>query len=166
MFERFILAKRFGIDCEIGTGGLLKCGVLSSELLHLSGFNLGIETFRVTLSAGFKRGFHIDLEQILISNAFASKSAQLIVRGDKGCHRHDATVGKKLGHFRDTADIFEAVFVGETEIAVEPVAHVVAVESIAGDTLFDEQTLERRRDSALTGARKPGEPERTALKPK
>jgi hypothetical protein len=45
--------------------------------------------------------------------------------------KHDqAGVGHQLRHLGDAADVLHAVGVGEAEIAVEPVADIVAVEDV------------------------------------
>ena len=49
-------------------------------------------------------------------------------RRDEGAEHDQAGVHHQLGDLADAADILDAVGFGEAEIAVEPMAHVVAVE--------------------------------------
>ena len=49
-------------------------------------------------------------------------------RRDEGAQHDQPGLGHQLGDFADAADIFDPVDFGEAEIAVEPMADIVAVE--------------------------------------
>ena len=78
-------------------------------------------------------------------------------------HQHDQPrVDHQPGHFRDAADVLHAVVVGEAEILVEAVAHVVAVEQVGVLAQRQQALLDEVGDGRLARARQAGEPEACA----
>ena len=68
-----------------------------------------------------------------------------------------------LRDFGDAADVLDAVGVGEAEIAVEAVAHVVAVEQVGVAAERVQLLLDQVRDRRLAGAGQAGEPQHGGL---
>ncbi len=102
----------------------------AGELLHLARLHLRVEALRIALRAGLVGGPDIDLEEVVVADDPAGEPAQFVVRGDEGGDDDDAAVGEEFRDLGDAADVLEAVLVGEAEIAVQPDAHVVAVEHL------------------------------------
>ena len=69
----------------------------------------------------------------------------------------------QLGHFGDAADVFLAVGGGEAEVAVQAVAHVVAVEIEGLAAQLEETPFERLGDRRFAGAREASEPQHGGL---
>ncbi len=64
-----------------------------------------------------------------------------------------------LATFGDAPDVFDAVVVGEAEIAVQPMANIVAVQQERMLALGVQQLLQRVGDRGLAGAGIAGEPD-------
>ena len=68
-------------------------------------------------------------------------------------------IDHELGDFADAADVLDAVGVGEAEILVEAVAHVVAVEQVRAHAERVQLALDDVRDRRLAAAGKAGHPQ-------
>ena len=125
-----------GGDCDFSALGGFVWGVDAGEILELSGACFFVETLSVALFADFERRGDVDFEELNPSFArdLTGSAAVVLVGRDEGGDDDDAGVGEELGGFGDAADVFHAVFGGEAEVAVEPVADVVAVEDVGLDT--------------------------------
>ena len=69
-----------------------------------------------------------------------------------------AGVDEQRRHLADAADVLVAAGLGEIEILVEAVAHVVAVQQVAVMAALHQRLFERIGDGRLARARQPGEP--------
>jgi hypothetical protein len=65
---------------------------------------------------------------------------------------------EKPGHFANAADVFGAVFGAEAEVAIQSVAHLIAVQQYSLLTLFPKFFLQRFGNGALSGSGNSGEP--------
>ena len=83
-------------------------------------------------------------------------------RRDERAQHDQAGIDHQLGHLADAADVLDAVGVGEAEIAVEAVAHVVAVEQHGVDAARVQRLLDQIGDGRLAGAGQAGEPQHRA----
>ena len=68
-----------------------------------------------------------------------------------------------LRDLADAADVLDAIGVGEAEILVQPVAHVVAVEQEGMPVHARQFLLDQIGDRRFAGAREPGEPQHRGL---
>lgn len=84
-------------------------------------------------------------------------------RGNEGSQGDGGRVGKQLGDLADSADVLDAVLVGEAEVLVEAEADVVAVKAVGGQTEVQQVLLEGGRDGRLARRRQASEPEGEAL---
>ena len=82
---------------------------------------------------------------------------------DERDERDDARLGEQRGGVRGAADVLGAVLGAEAEVAVEPVAQVVAVEPQRRPTGADQQRLDLDGERRLARRGQPGEPDRRAL---
>ena len=78
---------------------------------------------------------------------------------DEGDDDDQPGIGHQLRHFGDAADVLDAVLVGEAEVAVEPVADIVAVEDVGVAARRVQLLFQQVGDGRLAGARQAGEPE-------
>ena len=68
-------------------------------------------------------------------------------------------VDEQFRRLADPADVLDPVGVGEAEVAVEPVADIVAVEQVGVPALEMQPLLDQVGDRRLAGAGETGEPE-------
>lgn len=66
-------------------------------------------------------------------------------------------------YLSDTADVLVPVLFGEPEVLVQAEAHIVAVQSVAGQALLEEVLLEGGGDGRLARGGQTGEPDGAAL---
>jgi len=60
---------------------------------------------------------------------------------NEGAEGDDSGVGEKSSHFRHAADVLLSVLGGEAQVLVQPVADVVAVQTVGGDTSIIKITI-------------------------
>jgi hypothetical protein len=63
----------------------------------------------------------------------------------------------------DTADVLIPVFLGETQVLVQPEAHVVSIKTVRGETHVEEVLFEGSSNSRLARGREASEPDGKAL---
>ena len=73
-------------------------------------------------------------------------------RDERGDH-DQAGIGHEPGHLADAADILDAVGLGEAEVLVKPMAHVVAVEQEGVPVHPQQLFLHQIGDRRFAGAR-------------
>ena len=73
-------------------------------------------------------------------------------RRDEGGQHDQPGVGHQPRDFADPADVLDAVGLGEAEVAVEPVADIVAVEQEGVPPARDELLLDQIGDGRLARA--------------
>ena len=79
--------------------------------------------------------------------------------GDEGCEDDDAGFHEQLGDFAHAADVFDAVFVGEAQVAAQAVAHVITVQYESAASHLVQFFFDRMGEGGFSSAGKPGEPE-------
>ena len=84
------------------------------------------------------------------------------IRADQGHHRHHAGIGEQLGHLPDPPHVLGPVGRAETQVGVEPVAQVVAVEQVGGPAGCDQRALDLDGDGRLARTRQAGQPDGAA----
>ena len=82
--------------------------------------------------------------------------------GDERRQHHHPPIDEQLGHLANAADVLGAVGVGEAQVLAEAMAHVVAIEHVAGEALFKQGRINRVGQGALAGAREAREPKNGA----
>lgn len=65
-------------------------------------------------------------------------------------------------YLRDTSNVLVAVLLREAEILVQAESHIVAVQTVGGNTKVEEMLLQGSGHSGLARGRQPGEPESEA----
>src|SRR5262249_21910302 len=122
-----------GVDPQLGVYGWFVGVVDTGEVLELAGPRLLVEPLRVALLARLNRRVHVDLDkrQAALDVQGTHAVAVLAVGADEGGDRDDARVGEQLGDLADAADVLFAVLGRETQVLVQPVPDVVAVEHVS-----------------------------------
>lgn len=72
---------------------------------------------------------------------------------DEAGDAHQAGVSEKLGHFRNTPDVFFTILGGEAQVLIESVANVVSVQGVTRDGVGHEVLFQGKADGRLPGAR-------------
>ena len=97
------------------------------------------------------------------SDVKLKKGTYLAEGGDKGDEADDSGVGEELRDLSDSSDVLLSIGEGESEILVEAVSDVVAIEDVGRDTLGDEMLLELHGDGGFTGSGETSEPDSAAV---
>ena len=80
--------------------------------------------------------------------------------GEMNDTMHDESrVHHETRHFGDAPDVLHAIGIGEAEVLVEAVAHVVAIEHVGMPSEREQAPLDEIRDRRLAGAREAREPQ-------
>jgi hypothetical protein len=152
-----------GVEVEFGGEWGFVGGVQSREV---EAFAIGdgcsrffIEAFGVSLFADFEGGVDEDFDELVGGEELADGVAVGSEGGDEGGDGHDAGGEEEFGDFADAADVFGAVGVGESEVFVEAMADVVAVEDEGEVVVLDEGGFEGHGDGGFSAAGEAGEPE-------
>lgn len=157
LFWREIVCFEIDLWVRRGFVGVVDTG----EAFDLAGAGFFVEAFWVAGFANFDWGVDEDLEKlesgVLVD--FADLVAVGLVGGDETRDCDDPSFGEEFGDFAHPADVFLAIVSGESEVVVEPVADIIAIEAVGEVSVFDEGVLEGDCDGGLSRARKPGEPE-------
>lgn len=72
---------------------------------------------------------------------------------DEAGDAHQSSIGKQLGHFCNTPDVFFPVFGGEAQVLVQSVANVVSVQGVTRDGVGHQVLFQGKADGGLPGAR-------------
>src|SRR5690606_30653679 len=82
------------------------------------------------------------------------------VGADDGDQHYDAGIGEQAGDLADPTDVLGAVLGRETQVGVQAVADVGAVEPVGGPALGDQCLLDRGGDRRLARSGQTGQPDR------
>ena len=91
---------------------------------------LFVQAFRVTLLAHFQRRIDKHFNEILIAYQFSCHLALSTERADEGGHHDQAGIHHQFGHFGHPANVFYAVSVRKTQVLVQSLTDVVAIEDV------------------------------------
>jgi len=103
---------------------------------------------------------HLDEVAGLLARAHAV--AVGAVGRDEAGQRDQAGLHHELGDLADAPHVLLAVLRAEAQVAVEPVAHVVAVQQRGQDAARGQRVLQRARHGRLARAAQAGEPQHAA----
>mmetsp|Transcript_1424 Transcript_1424/g.5521 ORF Transcript_1424/g.5521 Transcript_1424/m.5521 type:complete len:318 (+) Transcript_1424:356-1309(+) len=154
------------LEVDLGRDGLLVGRVDAREARDLARVDLGVQSFGVAVAHDVEVDVHVHFEELqaLVDVALARRVAVGAVRRDEGDERDDAARVEEARHLADAAHRFGAVGGREGQVAVEPGAHVVAVEHLDVLAMLEHEfLLERARDGRFARPREPRHPERDAL---
>ncbi len=114
---------------------------------------LGVEALGVAGLGHVERSVDEDLDELVVVHAVSGQAPLGAERRDER-HQHDQPgVDHQRRHLGDAADVLHPVGVGEAEVAVEAVAHVVAVEQVRARAERVQLRLDDVGDRRLAGTR-------------
>jgi len=152
-----------GVQHEFGLErGLIRV-VDAGEAFELAGAGFFIEPLGVALLADLDWGIAKDFEEVAFAKGGAGGVAVAAIGANERGHGDDSGINKKLADLGDAADILLAIVGGKSEVLVEAVANVVAVEYVGEVAPLHQGMLEGVGHGALAGGRKAGEPKEDAL---
>ena len=133
------------------------------ELGDLTRPDLLVQTLGITRLADLEGGVDVDLHEVVRANDFPRVLAVLDVGADERSDGDDTCAVHEPGHLGDAPDVFGAVIGAEAEIAVQAMAHVVAVEHDAEASGGRELAFDLVGDGGFSAAAEAGEPDRVTL---
>ncbi len=129
------------------------------EVLQLAAAGLLVQALRIALLGFFERRIDEHFEELARLHQVARQTALRTERRDER-HEHDqARVHHELGHFGDATDVLDAVRIRESQILVQAMTHVIAIERVRVSTERMQAFFDQVRDRRLTRARQAGEPQ-------
>src|SRR5262249_31329383 len=79
-------------------------------------------------------------------------------------YEHDqASIRHQFGNLRDTANVLNAIGIGEAEISIEAMTHIVTIEQVGMTAERGKLALDEIGDSGLAGTRKASEPQNARI---
>ncbi len=133
--------------------------VLAGEVSDFASGGLGIESFDIAFFTGFEGGVDENFKEVLFADDAACEIAQFTARSDGGDKNDDTVIDKDFGQFCDAADVFQAVFIGESEVGVKTGAEVVTIKDDGEVALLVEDAFRGVGDGRFAGAGKATHPD-------
>src|SRR6185437_10459546 len=128
-------------------------------VFYLARLGLAIQPLRIAFHANFERRIDVDFDEFALAHQFA-RHAPLRSEGRDKRNKHDQSgIYEQLCRLANPANVFHAIDVCEAEIAIEPVADIVAVEQIGVSAFGEERAFDQVRNGGFARSRKTGEPE-------
>ena len=125
----------------------------AGEVLQRAAERPRVEPLGVAPGAFLEGRVDEDLDELALGHQFARHAPLGAERRDEGNDDDQPGVGHQPRHFGDAADVLDAVLVGEAEIAVQPMANIVAVQDVGVAAGSVQLLLEKVGDRRLAGAR-------------
>src|SRR5678815_3923475 len=95
------------------------------------GPRLAVEPLGIARLADLERRIDIDLDELALLEQLARHPPLRAERRDERHHDDQTGLHEQLRRLRHAADILHPVYIGESEVLVEAVADIVAVEDIS-----------------------------------
>ena len=131
----------------------------AGEVLERAAVRLGVEALGIAAPAFRDRRVDEHLDELAVADEIADHAPFGAERRDERAQHDQSGVDEQLRHLADPADVLDAVGVGEAEIAVEAVAHVVAVEHVGVVAFAMQLGFDELGDGRLARCREAGEPD-------
>src|SRR6516164_4429343 len=132
--------------------------VETGEVLEPPRLRLGVKTFGIPADAFVERRVDEDLEKGGRGGQLADHPALGAERRDEGADHNESRLRHQLGDLADPPDVFDPVCLGETEVAVEAVPDIVAVEQHRVAAAGEEQLFDNVGNRRFPCPRQPGQP--------
>ena len=128
-------------------------------MLQLPLARLGIQALDVALFALGHRRIHEHLDK-LAGREQVARHAPLGPEGRDEAHQRDQPgIHHQPRHLGDAPDVLDPIRLGEAQIAIQAVAHIVAIEQISVPALGMQAHLQQVRQCRLAGPGKTREPD-------
>ena len=137
----------------------------TGEIGQLARARQFVKAFGIARLANLDGRVDVDLDELVRGDEIAGHPPLAAERRDEA-HKHNQTsLDHQLRDLGDTANVLDPIFVGEAEIAIEPVTNIVAVKQNGVPPELVQHLLEQIGDGGFAGARQSGEPEDTGFLP-
>ena len=131
----------------------------AGEVGNLSSAGATIKPLGIARFADGQRRIHEHFDELSRREAFARHAALAAIGADE-THQHDqACIHHQTRYFGDAADVFHAILLGEAKVAVEAVAHVVAIEHVRVEALRVQAFFHQIGERGFARTGQPGEPD-------
>ncbi|KGS54024.1 hypothetical protein X949_5429 [Burkholderia pseudomallei MSHR5609] len=149
-----------GVDREIGGYRRFVRRGHAGEVRQQAAARLAIQPFRIAPLAFVERRAHVNLAEPVAAHDVARHRAIVAKRRDQRSDDDEPDAVHQPRDLGGAPDVLVAVFGAEAEIAVQPVAQVIAVEHRARPSIAQQQPLQFARERRLARAAQAGEPQR------
>jgi len=153
--------EQVGAQLELGRGRRLVRRRNSGEVGKLAGARAAVKAFGIARLAYVERRVDEYLAEILLVRC-ANAVAVGAIRRNECADRDHACFSEERRNFAHAANILGAVGRRKTQISVQPLADVVAVQHVALTSFVEERALESDGKGRLPRAGQTGEPDNRA----
>eukprot|EP00963_Diacronema_lutheri_P000977 scaffold64_cov338-Pavlova_lutheri.AAC.35 len=156
-------AVRFGhFHRQLGLRRFLVRIVDAGESFDLPGTCSFVQSFGIPGFAHFQRDLHVHLDEISLGQTLAHAFPIGTIRRDEAHQRDHAGFGEQLGHLADASDVLFPIGSSESQVLIQTVADVVAVQHVGQLPAFHQGVLEGVCDRALSRSAQSSEPKHAA----
>ena len=148
---------------HLGIFRLFVWAIDASEVLQLPGARLLIEPLHVALFRFGERRIHEHLIEFAIRHQTTRHVALGAEWRDEGDEDDKSGVRHELRDLGHAADVLDAIGVGEAKVAIETVAHVIAIEQYRMLAERVQLLVDQVRDRGFARAGEASEPEHRRL---
>jgi hypothetical protein len=114
----------------------------AGEVFDLPGPRFLIESLRIARLSGSERNIDMHFDELAVGEQRAHSIAIGAIRADKRGHDDRAGGGKQFGEFADATNVLRTIFSAESEVLVQSVSDIVAVEPVDELAAFVQFLLE------------------------
>src|SRR5262249_53715600 len=132
--------------------------IYAGEVWQLAGPALCVEALGVPILTNGEGSAHEDLDELARLNKATHGRPLGPERGDERAEQDEPRVDEELCDLSHATDVLEAVGRGETEVLVEPVTDVVAVEKVGVRPAARELDFDQIGNRRFAGSGQAGEP--------
>src|SRR5688572_19082625 len=158
-------AAALGVDDNLGLLRGFVWIIDAGKPFELTGARLLVQTLGIALLRGLERDVDVHLDELARLHAGADRIPVLAIWRDEAGDGDHAGVREKLGHLPDPADVLGAILGGKSQVLVQPVADVVAVEPVGMLLHVKQHLLEDDGDGGFAAGAQARHPDRHALLP-
>ena len=119
---------------------------------------LRVQAFRIARFRDVERHVDEHFAKLVRRDEASREPALRAERRDERYKHDEASVNHQARDFRDAAYVFDAIGLRESQIRIQAVTNVVAIEQIRVHAESMQALLDEVRDRRLAGSRQPGEP--------
>src|SRR5690242_7762222 len=116
------------------------------EVFDFSAPCLSIQSFHVTALTFRQRGVHKDFDELARIEQFANHLTLRSEWRNKGNDHNESRVDQEFRDFTDTANVFYPIGFSESQIPIEPVANVIAIQDVSVLAIRIQTLFQKIRD--------------------
>ncbi len=143
-----------------GLGRLIRL-IDASEILDLACNGFFVEALWIARYAFGDRRIDEYFDEFAVIEQVAHKLPLSPERRDERAQNNQPRLDHELGHFADAPDVLDPVNLGESEVLVQPMPDIVAIEQDSVDAMRVKPCFDQIGDGRFTRAGEAGEPKRS-----